>query len=107
MSEVTQQEEGVVFCQASCVWKIPQLIANVLNCCSWWYFVSVEDECYAATAVVQMPGVWLALGGCLRRRESGHGTDPPLMARGGEAREVAVLQTLSSSGARLLSLVLA
>ncbi len=33
----------------------------------WWYFVSVKNECYAATAVVQMPAVGLALGGCLWR----------------------------------------
>lgn len=72
----------------------------------WWYFVSVEDERYAATAVVQMRGVRLALGGCLWRRRSSHGTNPPLVAGGGEAREVAVLHTLSSSRAGQ-SLVLA
>lgn len=72
----------------------------------WWYFVSVENKCYAATAVVQMPAVWLALGGCLWRWGSSHGTNPPLMARGGEAHQVAVLQTLPSCRAGLLSLVL-
>lgn len=67
MREVTEQEEGVVFCQTSGVRKIPQLKADILHSCSWWYFVSVENKCYAATAVVQMPTVWLALGGCLWR----------------------------------------
>lgn len=33
----------------------------------WWYFVPVENKCYGATAVVQMPAVRLALGGCLWR----------------------------------------
>lgn len=96
----------MVLCQASGVREIPQLIADVLHGCSWWYFVSVEDKCYAATAVIQMPAVWLALGGGFWRRGSGHGTNPPLMARGREAGEVAVLQTLSPSRAGLPSLVL-
>lgn len=57
----------------------------------WWYFVSVENKCYADTAVVQMPAVRLALGGYLWRRGSSHGANAPLVARGGEAGEVAVL----------------
>ncbi len=72
----------------------------------WWYFVSVENKCYTATAVVQMPAVRLALGSCLWRRRSSHGTNPPFMARGREACEVAVLYTLSSSRTGLMSLVL-
>lgn len=106
MGKVTEQEEGMVFCQASGVRKIPQLRADTLHCCSCWYFLPVEDECYAGTAVVQMPTVWLALGGHLWRRGSGHGANPPLMAWGGEAGEVAVFQTLLSSWASL-SLILA
>lgn len=107
MGEVTEQEKGVVTRQAPGVRKIPQLKADVLHCCSWWNFVSVENKCYAATAVVQMAAVGLALGGRLWRWRSGHRTNPPLMARGGEAGEVAVLQTLPSSRAGLLSRVLA
>lgn len=72
-----------------------------------WYFVSVENKCYAATTVVQMPTVWLALGGCLWGCGSGHGANPPVMARRRKACEVAVLHTLPSSRAGMLSLVLA
>lgn len=71
-----------------------------------WNFVSVEDKCYAATAVVQMPGVWLALGARFWRGRSGPGTNPPLLARRGETRQVAVLQALLSSWAGLLFRVL-
>lgn len=34
MREVTEQEKGVIFCQASGIGKISQLIADVLHCCS-------------------------------------------------------------------------
>lgn len=34
MREITEQEKGMVFCQGSGVGKIPQLIADVLHCCS-------------------------------------------------------------------------
>lgn len=71
----------------------------------WWYFVSVEDKRQAATVVVQMPTVWLALGGSLCGRGSSHWTNSPLVAGCREACEVAVLQTLLSSRARLLSLI--
>lgn len=105
--EVTEQEKGVVFRQASGARKIPQLKTDVLHCCSlhtcthkeqlasihkallkqfpglhncarqkkivceyithWRDFVSVENKCYVATAVIQMPAVRLALGGDLWR----------------------------------------
>lgn len=105
MRKVTEQEKGVVSSQAAGVWKIPQLVADVLHRRAWWYFVSVENKCYAATAVVQMPAVGLALGCCFRRWRPSHGTNPPLMARGSEASEVAVLQTLLSGWTRLPSLL--
>lgn len=69
-------------------------------------FVSVEKQRYAPTAVVQMPAVGLALGGRLRKRRAGAGADPPLAAGRREAREVAVLHTLLSGRARLLSGIL-
>lgn len=65
-------------------------------------FVSVENQRYAAAAVVQMPAVGLALGGRLRKRRAGAGADPPLAAGRREAREVAVLHALLSGRARLL-----
>lgn len=67
------------------------------------YFVSVENECYAAAAVVQMAAVWLALGGYMWRWRSNHWTNPPLMTRGGEAGEVAMLQTFLSSRTGLVT----
>lgn len=67
------------------------------------YFVSVENECYAAAAVVQMAAVWLALGGYMWRWRSNHWTNPPLMTRGGEAGEVAMLQTFLSSWTGLVT----
>lgn len=70
------------------------------------HFVSVENKSYAATAVVQMAAVWLALGGCLRRRGSSHRTNPPLITGVREAGVVVVLQTLLSGWAGLLSRLL-
>lgn len=72
----------------------------------WWHFVSVKNKCYAATAVVQVAAVRLALGGCLLRRGSSHGANPPIVARGRKTSEVVVLQTLFSSRAGLVSVVL-
>lgn len=73
----------------------------------WRDFVSVENKCYVATAVIQMPAVRLALGGFLWRWGFSHGTNPPLITGGREASEVVVLQTILSSRAGLMSLVLA
>lgn len=104
MGEVTEQEKGMVFCQASDVGKIPQLVADILHRYSCWYFASDENKCYADAAVVQMPAVGLALGGHLWRWGYSHGANPPLMAWWREAGEVAVLQALASGRAGLLPL---
>lgn len=51
--------------QAADVWKVPQLKAYTLNSGSSRHFVLTEHQRDSPAAVVQMPGVWLALGGWL------------------------------------------
>lgn len=71
----------------------------------WRNFVTVEDQRDSAAAVVQVPAVGLALGGCLWGRRPGHGAHAPFVAGRGEAGEEAVLQTLSSGRAGRLPLL--
>lgn len=51
--------------QGADVGKVPQLKAYVLYSGSSWHFVLTKHQCDSPTAVVQMPRVWLALGGWL------------------------------------------
>ena len=64
------------------------------------HLVPVEDQRDVGAAVVQVARVGLALGGRGREQGARGGTDPPLVAGGREAGEVAVLQALPARGAQ-------
>lgn len=51
--------------QAADVGKVPQLKAYILHSGSCWHFVLTEHQRDSTAGVVQMPRVWLALGGWL------------------------------------------